>query len=332
MIFSNPWVLLLIPVIPLIALLKGKSGRQAAFLYSSVSILKGITNLSRSRSGAFMNFLRWLAILMFIIGLARPQIPEGQTQKSSSGVDIMITLDLSTSMLAEDFVLNGERVNRLAIAKDVLKRFIKRRPNDRLGLVVFAKNAYLAVPLTLNHDFLLQNLSRLELGMIEDGTAIGDGLTTSINRLKDLEAKSRIVIMITDGEETVNDIPPLTAAEIAKTYDIKVYTIGAGTRGNAPYPQQAGPFGTIRYVQKPVTIDEDTLKSIASLTSGKYYRANNAEKFFEIYDEIDSLEKSETEVKIYSRYQELFIYFVACGLVFLAMEILLANTLLRTIP
>lgn len=332
MIFGNPWLLLLLLVVPLISILKGKTGKKAAFLYSSVSILKGVTNLSRSHSGAFLNFLRWLAIIMFIVGLARPQIPEGETTIKSSGVDIILTLDLSTSMYAEDFMLKGERVNRLEVAKNVLRSFVAKRPNDRLGLVVFAKSSFLAVPLTLDHQYLLQNMERLAIKMIEDGTAIGDGLLSSVNRLKDLKAKSRIIILLTDGEEVVNEIPPLTAAEIAKSFDIKVYTVGVGTKGMAPYPQPMGPFGMINYINTPVNIDEETLTEIAQMTDGKYFRADNTDKFFEIYDEIDTLEKSDAEIKKYSRYQELFFYFVACGLVFLATEILLSNTILRTIP
>lgn len=329
--FSDPWVLFLLLLVPVFAWLKGRMGGRAAFLYSSVSILKGITNLSRSRSGGFMNFLRWLAVIMFIIALARPQIPEGETTVTSSGVDIVIAIDLSNSMRAEDFVLNGNRVNRLEIAKDVLKRFVSKRPNDRLGLVAFAGMAYLSVPLTLDHDFLLANLDRLSLGMIEDGTAIGDGLTTSVNRLKDLPAKSKIVILITDGQETVNNIPPMTAAEVARAIGVKVYSIGVGTRGKAPYPQ-IDMFGRPQYVMGDVNIDDETLTKISQLTGGKYYRADNTEKFIEIYQEIDNLEKTETQIKKYSRYQELFIYFVACGIVFLALEILLAHTVFRTIP
>jgi Ca-activated chloride channel family protein len=278
-----------------------------------------------------MNFLRWLAVIMFVIALARPQIPEGETTVSSSGVDIILAVDLSNSMRAEDFTLEGSRVNRLEIARDVMRKFIRQRPDDRLGLVAFAGMAYLAVPLTLDHDFLLANLERLELGMIEDGTAIGDGLTTCINRLKDLEAKSKIVILITDGQETVNNIPPLTAAEVAKAVGVKVYTIGVGTRGKAPYPH-INIFGKVQYIMGEVNIDEKTLTEIAQLTNGKYYRADNTEKFFEIYQEIDKLEKTETKIRRYSRYQELFVYFAACGMVFLALEILLSQTIFRTIP
>lgn len=331
MIFAHPWVLLLLILVPILAWLRGRNGGRASFLYSSVSILKGITNLSRSKAGGFLNFLRWLAIAMFLVALARPQIPEGETTVSSSGVDIIMAIDLSNSMRAEDFSLNNQRVNRLTIAKDVLKKFVNKRPNDRLGLVAFAGMAYLTVPLTLDHEFLLNNLERLELGIIEDGTAIGDGLTTSVNRLKDLEAKSRIVILITDGQETVNNIPPLTAAEIAKTVGVKVYAIGVGTRGKAPYPH-INVMGQIDYLMGEVNIDEKTLNEIASATGGKYYRADNSEKFFEIYQEIDKLEKTETKIKRYSRYQELFFYFAACGIVFLALEVLLTHTIFRTIP
>ena len=234
-------------------------------------------------------------------------------------------------MESEDFTLKSQRVNRLVIAKDVLKKFIERRPGDRIGLVAFAGKAYIAAPMTLDHGFLQQNLERLALHSIEDGTAIGSGLSASINRLRDLKSKSKIVILMTDGQNNAGKVPPLTAAEAAQTLGVKVYTIGVGTRGTAPMPRQ-NVFGQKVYVQVPVDIDEDTLEAIAKKTGGKYYRADSADTLRKIYDEIDQLEKTEVEVKKYVRIKELFFWTVAPGLGLLLLEILLNNTIWRRLP
>jgi Ca-activated chloride channel family protein len=196
MTFAHPFLLLLLLLLPVLAWLKGKHGRQPAFLYSSVQLVKGITGITRSHVGRTLRTLRWLALALFIVALARPRIDQGETRITASGIDIVLTLDLSGSMAAEDFELQDQQVNRLVIAKDVLKKFIQKRASDRIGLVAFAGQAYIAAPLTLDHDFLLQNLDRLELNMIEDGTAIGSGLTAALNRLRDLPSKSKIVIPI----------------------------------------------------------------------------------------------------------------------------------------
>lgn len=331
MSFANPWLLWLLLAVPLIAWLKGRRKQQAAFLYSSVQLVKAIIGFERSAAGFILPKLRWLALILFIIGLARPQEFEGETQIKASGIDIVVAVDLSKSMAAEDFEVEGRRVNRLEIAKAVLTEFIDRRPGDRIGLVAFAGRAYIASPMTLDHPFLLQNLERLNMNSIEDGTAIGSGLSASLNRLRELKSKSKIVILMTDGQNNSGKIPPLTAAEAAETIGIKVYTIGVGTRGMAPMPY-VDVFGQRRYNSVQVNIDEETLKAIADRTGGKYYRADNTETLLNIYDEIDQLEKTESEVKKYLQFRELFPWFVLPGLGLLILEFLLAHTIWRRLP
>lgn len=329
--FAQPYWLLLLLALPLLAWLRRRLARESAFLYSSVQLVKGVIGLQRSPASVILSYLRWLALALLIIGMARPQRGEGETSVSASGVDIVVALDLSGSMAAEDFQLNNQRVNRVVIAKDVIEKFVDKRPNDRIGLVAFAGRAYIAAPLTLDHGFLLQNLERLNLGTIEDGTAIGSALSAALNRLRDIQSKSKIVILMTDGQNNAGKVPPLTAAEAAETLGVKVYTIGVGTRGTAPMPQ-IDPFGRKMYVQVPVDIDEDTLEQMAKRTGGKYYRADNADALRNIYAEIDQLEKTEIEVKKFQRYQELFPWVVLPGLVLLLLELGLAHTVWRKLP
>ena len=332
MTFAHPYFLLLLLLLPLLAWLKGKVGFQPAFLYSSVQLVRGITGITRSRAGAILAQMRWLALALFFIALARPQVGEGETKVTASGVDIVVAIDLSGSMSSEDFELQGQRVNRLAIAKDVLQKFVDKRPNDRIGLVAFARDAYIAAPLTLDHDFLLQNLERLEIATPDrDGTAIGSALTAALNRLRELKSKSKMVILMTDGQNNAGNVPPLTAAEAAETLAVKVYTIGVGTRGMAPIPY-IDPFGRKRYDQQPVDIDEATLQQISRRTGGKYYRADKTETLRSIYDEIDRLEKTEAIVKKYQRYREMFPFVALPGLVVLLLEIILNHTVWRKLP
>lgn len=331
MTFAHPYFLLLLVWVPVLAWLKGKRGQQAAFLYSSVQLVKGVADLKRSRAGQFLAALRWMVLTLFIVGLARPQIIESETAIKASGVDIVVALDLSGTMESEDFRLRGRQVNRLDIAKDVLKKFIDRRPSDRIGLVAFASKAYIAAPLTLDHDFLDQNLDRLNLHTIEDGTAIGSALSAAVNRLRDVQSKSKIVILMTDGQNNTGKIPPQTAAEAAQALGVKVYTIGVGTKGTAPLPRM-NVFGQKVYVQVPVDIDEETLKNIAKKTGGKYYRADSSETLRAIYDDIDKLEKTEVEAKKYVRIDELFPWFVLAGLSLLLLEVNLGHTIWRRLP
>jgi Ca-activated chloride channel homolog len=334
MTFGHPYLLLLLLLLPVLAWLKGRRGQPPAFLYSSVRLLGGITRANRSRAGSFLAALRWLTLALLIIALSQPRLTQSEQRITASGVDIVVTLDLSGSMRAEDFELARKRVNRLIIAKDVLKKFIENRRSDRIGLVAFASEAYIAAPLTLDHDFLLQNLERLQIGSIDESqTAIGSALSTAINRLRELRSKSKIVILMTDGQNNAGKVAPLTVAEAAKTLGVKVYTIGVGTRGMAPTPVGRNPFtGETIFEPRPVDIDEETLQKVADMTRGKYYRADNAQKFQAIYAEIDKLEKTEAEVKKYAHHRELLGWFLSPGLGLLLLEILLRHTLLRRLP
>jgi Ca-activated chloride channel homolog len=328
--FQHPWWLLALLLLPLAAWLRGRKGARPAFVYSSVSLLKSVSRSSRSSAGNFLAALRWLALALLIVALARPQKTRTESSVRASGIDIVVAVDLSGSMESEDFQIKGQRVNRLVVAKDTIAQFINKRPSDRIGLVAFAGKAYIAAPLTLDHEFLQRNLERLQLHMIEDGTAIGSGLAAAVNRLRDIKSKSKIVILMTDGQNNAGKVPPMTAAEAAKALGIKVYTIGVGIRGTAPFPQMT-PFGK-RYVQMQVDIDEDTLTAIAQKTGGKYYRADSTDTLRRIYAEIDQFEKTEAVVKKFVQRKELFHWFALPGLLLLLAEVALAQTIWRRLP
>jgi len=241
MTFAYPWYLSLLLLLPVLAWLKGKRGAPPAFVYSSVQLVRAMQNISRSRAGGFLGSMRWLALALFIVALAQPRVLKSTTEVKASGVDIVVAFDMSGSMISEDFEVRGERVNRFNMARSVLKGFIDQRPNDRIGLVLFASQAFIATPLTLDHDFLQENLDRLEIGAIDqNATAIGDGLGTAVNRLRDLKAKSKIVILMTDGQNNSGKLDPLLAAEAAASLKVKVYTVGIGMRGQAPMPTCLG--------------------------------------------------------------------------------------------
>jgi len=332
MSFAHPYFLLLLLSLPLVAWLKGRRGEPPAFVYSSVQLVRGILNITPAKSGGFLSALRWLALALLIIALAQPRLTKSETKVSASGVDIVVALDMSGSMVSEDFEVRGERVNRFNMARAVLKQFIDKRPNDRIGLVVFASQAYISTPLTLDHDFLLQNLERLQIGVIDENrTAIGSALSTAVNRLREVKSKSKIVILMTDGQNNSGKIAPLTAAEAAEALKVKVYTIGVGLRGMAPMPVF---FGGRRVGERmePVDIDEDTLQKIADRTGGKYYRADNTARFQAIYAEIDKLEKTEKEIKKFALHRELFAWVITPGLTLVLLEILLRHTAWRRLP
>lgn len=334
--FAHPYLLFLLLLVPVLAWLKGRRSRQSAFLYSSVQLVKGIVGITRSSAGSILPKLRWLSLILFIVALAQPRFVHSEAQVKASGVDIVVALDLSGSMASEDdgFVLNGKQATRFIIAKDTLQKFIAKRPNDRLGLVVFATQAYVAVPPTLDHDFLLQNLERMELGVINGNqTAIGSALTSSLNRLRDLKSKSKIVILITDGQNNAGKVPPLTAADAAEALAVKVYTIGVGTRGEARMAVGKNPFtGQTMYQRMPVDVDEDTLTAIAKKTGGKYYRADSTTTLQNIYADIDKLEKTEAEVKKFTYYDELYAWFILPGIFILLLEMILSQTVWRKLP
>lgn len=326
MIFNDPLALILVLLIPFLRRRKG-----GTVLFSSIDEVKKIKPSTTIRLRHIPLWLRNTALFLIIISLARPQKGIEHTKMPTEGIDIVLTIDVSTSMLAEDFTLNGKRANRLAALKPIVRDFIQGRINDRIGMVVFAGRPYTQCPLTLDYGILLQFLDNIEIGMVEDGTAIGSALATSVNRLVDLPGKSKVAILLTDGRNNMGKIDPLTSAETAKAMGIKVYTIGTGTKGLAPYPVTDF-FGNRVYQRVPVDIDEDTLKQVAQTTGGMYFRATDTESLKEIYREIDQMEKTTAEIKIYMEYKELFPYFLLPGLGFLLLEIIISNTWLRKIP
>lgn len=266
--------------------------------------------------------LRSLAFIALIIALARPQSSLSWQNSTTEGIDIMIASDISGSMLAEDF-----KPNRLEAGKNIAIDFIKDRPDDRIGLVIFSGESFTQCPLTIDHDVLINLYKDIKNGMIDDGTAIGMGLATAVNRLKESEAKSKVIILLTDGSNNTGSIPPITAAEIAKQFNIRVYTVGLGTKGFAPYPVQT-PFG-VQYQRIPVDVDEGTLTKIATITGGKYFRATNNETLKNIYQQIDKMEKAKIDVTQYHKKTELFLPFAVMALLFLLLEFGLKNTLLK---
>jgi Ca-activated chloride channel family protein len=329
--FAHPWLLLLLLAVPVVALLQGGKGAAPAVVFSSLNPLLSLGKVRRTRLGGWLTSLLLLALALLIVALARPRQGKTISQVQASGIDIMLALDVSGSMLAEDFTIGGERSNRLDVVKQVTQKFIEGRPNDRIGIVCFAGRPYLVSPLTLDHGWLLQNLERVKIGLVEDGTAIGSAIASSANRLKEKEAKSRILVLLTDGDNNAGKVPPLTAAEAAKAIGIKVYTICAGTRGYAPMPVQ-DMFGRKIYRNVKVDVDEETLKKIADMTNAKYYRATDTKTLTQIFEQIDKLEKSTVELNQYTQYRELFPWFLAAGFGLLALQTVLAQTVGRKLP
>jgi Ca-activated chloride channel family protein len=329
--FALPWALALLLLIPVLAWLKGKFGGTPGVVFSSTATLRSIGVRRRSRAGDLLTALALVAFAAFVIAFARPQLGRTITRTQASGIDIMLALDVSGSMQAEDFSIGGRRANRLEAVKQVAQSFIEQRPNDRIGIVAFAGRPYLVSPLTLDHDWLIQNLERVKLGMVEDGTAIGSALASAESRLKDKEAKTKLIVLLTDGDNTAGKVQPLTAAEAAKALGIRIYTIGAGTRGMAPFPV-TDPFGRTFYQNMPVQIDEETLKKIADISKGQYFRATDTQSLQEIFGEIDKLEKSKIEVEKIAQYRDLFPWFLAAGVILLTVEIGASQTIWRRLP
>lgn len=294
--------------------------------YPDLAILDGIGSSWRTRLVSILPAVKAIGLSILILALARPQSGHGDTKETVEGVDIMLALDISTSMKAMDF----KPMNRLHVAKDVIRKFIDGRESDRLGLVVFARRSFTQCPLTTDYDLLKNLLDRVDFGMVEDMTAIGLAIANAANRLKDSEAKSKIIILLTDGVNNVDDLSPIDAARAAAALGIKIYTVGAGKPGLVEIPQDT-PFGT-RYIQAQSEIDEETLKEIASITGGQFYRAKDATALEQIYDQISKLEKTKIELYRFYRYNELFADFLIAGLGLLFLEFALSRTILGGIP
>lgn len=331
LVFAHPWLLLLLLLLPLLALLQGGRGAAPAVMFSSLDPLRKLGKVRRSRVGGFLLSLLLLSLALLIVALARPQMGKTLSKVEASGIDIILALDVSRSMLAEDFTIDGERANRLDAVKQVTQKFIEGRPNDRIGIVAFAGKPYMVSPLTLDHSWLLQNLERIRIGLVEDGTAIGSAIASAANRLKDKESKSKIMVLLTDGDNNAGRITPVTAAEAAKALGIKIYAICAGSRGYAPMPMSDA-FGRKVYRQVLVEVDEAALKQVAQIGGGEFYRAVDTATLTQIFEQIDKLEKSKVEMSQYSQYRDLFPYFLMAGAGLLIAHLLLAQTIGRRLP
>ncbi|WP_298552498.1 VWA domain-containing protein [uncultured Parabacteroides sp.] len=328
MIFANPtYLYLLLLLIPMIGWYVYKLSKNQASL--QVSSTEGFDAPGASSWKVWLRhvpfILRMAAVAVLIVILARPQSTNSWQNSSTEGIDIVLAMDISTSMMAQDL-----KPNRLEASKDVASSFINGRPNDNIGLVVFAAESFTQCPLTTDHTVLLNLFKDVQPGIIQDGTAIGLGLANAVSRIKDSQAKSKVIILLTDGVNNQGEIAPVTAAEIAKTFGVRVYTIGVGTQGKAPYPFQTA-FG-VQYMDVDVEIDEPTLKQIAATTGGQYFRATDNASLKEIYSEIDKMEKTKISVQEYSKKQEEYKNWAILLFSLLLVEILLRNTLLRNIP
>lgn len=326
--YAHPeYFYLLLLLVPVIAWYVYKQrSMQAAIQVSSVEPLLQAPKTIRNYLRHLPVFLRTMVLVLLVFILARPQSTNRWENVTTEGIDIVLALDISSSMLAQDF-----KPDRLEASKDVAIEFISGRPNDRIGLVVFSAESFTQCPLTTDRAVLINLFKDIKSGMIEDGTAIGVGLTNAITRLKDSDAISKVIILLTDGVNNQGSIDPLTAAELAKSFGIRTYTIGVGSMGTAPYPVQ-DVFGRTFLQDIPVEIDESTLQQIADMTDGKYFRATNNQKLREIYAEIDKLEKSKIDVKEFSKKQEEYLWFAVAAALLLLLELLLRYTVLRKIP
>ena len=326
---AHPWLLLLLILVPLLIIwyiLKYRK-QHPALQFSETAIFSGIRPTLRQRLHPLLYALRLVALTAAIVALARPQSTLNRRETSVEGIDIVLTIDVSGSMLAEDI-----KPNRLEAAKKVAADFIEGRNSDRMGLVVFAGEAYTQIPLTIDHHILLGQLAKLKLGSLKDGTALGDGLATAVNRIKDSEAKSKVIILITDGVNNQGSVDPQSAAEIAALYGIRLYNIGIGSLGKAPYPFKDA-LGHTRYQNIDVEIDEPQLRAMSACTDGgEYFRATSKNSLSQIFQQIDNMEKSKIDVTQYSQKRDEYFPLLVVALLALAFEILLRLTVYRTTP
>jgi Ca-activated chloride channel family protein len=330
--FAYPWVLSLLLLLPVLAILRGHRGKAPAIEYSGLSLFTGLGRVRKVQPGGWLSALRYFVLFWCIVALARPEKVDESTQVQESGIDMMLAIDLSPSMEALDYHKNGEEMSRVQVVRETVGDFIKARPNDRIGMVVFSGEAFLMSPLTLDHDWLLQNVERLHTGSwVGDATAIGSALAVSANRLRDVKSKSKIIVLLTDGANNAGKITPLAAAEAAHALGIKIYTIGAGSSDVAKFPRQDA-FGRTVYTTIPVDIDNAALQKIADIGGGKFYRAADYDTLKRVYQEINQLETTKVAVKHFHKVKEYFVWALYPGLLFLGLEIALANTRFRRVP
>ena len=336
--FAHPWLLLLLLAVPLLAYLRGQRGAAAALVFSSTATLAALGKRSASRAGRILRSLLLAALAFLIVALARPQLGRTLNQVEASGIDIMLVLDVSASMLIKDFTIGDEPATRVDTIREVTRKFIEGRPNDRIGIIAFAGRPYVVSPMTLDHAWLLQNLERVRIGLVEDGTAIGSAMAAASNRLNDKHAKSRVLVLLTDGDNNAGKIPPNTAAEAVKALKIHLYAIGAGINGVALAPifTSRGPLtdleGNVRYQRQNVQFNEAGLKEVARIADGQFYRATDTKSLEAIYQDIDKLEKSTVNVKKYQEYRDLFPFCIMSGCGLLLAQLLLAQTIWKKLP
>lgn len=326
MSWANPeWFWLLLLLIPLISYQVWNlwSRRVPSLTFSDTSRFLQLPGNWKAYGIYLTPLLQWAAIALVVLAIARPQYQNTTVERSAEGIDIVLTLDISTSMKAEDL-----KPNRLEAAKKVAADFIDERISDRIGLVLFARQSFTAVPPTLDYELLNRLLGEVEMGVVEDGTAIGMGIATAINRLKESQAESKVIILLTDGQNNSGEIDPVTAADLAVSQDIKIYTIGAGSHGTAPYPIQDPIFGN-RYQNIEVNLDEEMLTEIATMTGGHYFRATDTGKLENIYDQINELEKTEIEEIIYTDYTDLYPRFLLPGVLLLIFSLITDRFIFR---
>ncbi len=329
--FLQPEWFWLLTLLPLVMLWRGRRGPIAAVEYSDVGLAREVARSSRSRIAGWTWLLPILAGALMITGLARPQRTHSRTEVTVNGIDIVLGLDVSGSMQALDFSIDRHRVNRIEVVKSVVSKFIEERPNDRIGLIAFAGAPFLVSPITLDHDWLQQNLERVSIGSVDDGTAIGSAIAASVNRLRMTAAKSKVVILLTDGVNNTGKISPLAAAEAAKSMGVKIYTIGVGARGKAPIPVK-DEAGRMHLIMAEVDVDEKTLQAIADETGGRFYRATDTDSLQNIYEQINGFEKTAQTVQKFEHIEELYPWALIPALAILGLGSLLQHTRLRRLP
>jgi Ca-activated chloride channel family protein len=329
--FLQPEWFWLLALLPLVMLWRGRRGPIAAIEYSDVGLAREVARGSRSRIGGWIWLLPILAGALMIAGLARPQRANSRTEVTANGIDIVLALDVSGSMQALDFAIDNQRVNRIEVVKSVVAKFIEERPDDRIGIIAFAGSPYLVSPITLDHDWLEQNLERINIGGADDGTAIGSAIAASVNRLRTTPAKSKVVILLTDGMNNTGKISPLAAAEAARALGVKIYTVGVGVRGKAPIPvrDEAGNF---HLIMATVDVDEKTLQAVADETGGKFYRATDTDSLQKIYEQINRFEKTAQTVQKFEHADELYSWALIPSLAVLALGASLQHTRFRRLP
>jgi Ca-activated chloride channel homolog len=329
--FLQPEWLWALSVLPLVILWRGRRGPVASVEYSDISLARDIARRTRSHIGWIVGLLPIVAAALMVLGLARPQRTHSRTEVTVNGIDIVLGLDVSGSMQALDFSVGNSPINRIAVVKSVVSRFIDERPNDRIGLIAFAAYPYIVSPLTLDHDWLQQNLERVDVGVGDDGTAIGSAIAAAVNHLRTTAAKSKVVILLTDGVNNSGKISPFAAAEAAHALGVKVYTIGVGVRGKAPIPVRDA-AGRVHVIMAGVDVDEKTLQAVATETGGRFYRATDTDSLRKIYEQINRYETSAQSVQRFEHVEELYRWALYPALGLLACGFLMQHTRFRRLP